>query len=297
MEKKLELDHLPISLLGRFIYHCVPFRKKIMQQNIDIVFKQTISQHQKIILMKAFYSHAATSIREVILLGFAGSRRLKKRVKLIGIEYYLAATREKKGVLLLTGHLGNWEFSYIIALTLPHAQQLYGKFCVIRRPIKNKWLEKIIIKHCEDSGLLIINKQGARNKIAPVLKEGYGMFFALDQHASIKENVGINVDFFGKKAGTYIGLATHAQKGQIPVVPLSSYRLNDGTHVVEFHPQLQWQDYHSTEQAIYENTRIYNQKLEQMILAHPEQWLWVHRRWKLLDAVDTSFPPVAEIHQ
>ncbi|MDP3560535.1 MAG: lysophospholipid acyltransferase family protein, partial [Legionellaceae bacterium] len=78
-------------------------------------------------------------------------------------------------------------------------------------------------------------------------------------------------------------LALFVHKKKTPVVPSVAYRRADGTHVLEFFPALEWQHYADANQAIYENTLIYNQALEKMILAHPEQWFWMHRRWKLQD--------------
>ena len=250
-----------------------------MKHNIDIVFKENISKSQKKHLMIAFYTHVIKCFKEIIMLAFWGRKRLGKKVKLVGFEHYIEAASCKNGVLLLTGHLGNWEFSYTIAME--RLQKTYGQFCLIRREIKNKFIQKVLFKNTEDSGFLIIRSRGARNKVIQALKEGFGLFFALDQHASIKKHVGIPVNFFGMAAGTYMGLAVNAQNKMVPVVPVYSYRQKDGTHVIKFNPPLLWQEYSCPEQAIYENTLIYNQVLEKMILEHPEQWLWVHRRWKL----------------
>ena len=67
----------------------------------------------------------------------------------------------------------------------------------------------------------------------------------------------------------------------MPVVPAAGYRLANGRHVLEFYEPIPWQDYGSTQESIYRNTLAYNQALERIILAHPEQWLWLHKRWKL----------------
>ena len=104
----------------------------------------------------------------------------------------------------------------------------------------------------------------------------------LDQHSSIIANrEGINVPFFGEKAGTNISLAAIARRTKAPVVPFVFYRDNKGQHIVEFSQPLDWIDYPNREEAIYQSTLIYNQTLEKNILAHPEQWYWVHRRWKM----------------
>lgn len=107
------------------------------------------------------------------------------------------------------------------------------------------------------------------------------MVFVLDQHASIKNRDGIAAEFFGKKAGTYRSLATFARHTGVPVVPASSYRKLNGQHVLEFHEPIYWAEHEGNHAAIYENTCGYNRALERIIRAHPEQWWWMHRRWKL----------------
>ena len=205
--------------MGIFIYYFFPVRKSVMSKNIDIVYKDTISTAEKKRLMIAFYAHTATSIKEMIMLMLLGSKLFEKKIKLVGVEHYTAAAAHNKGVLLLTGHLGNWEFSCSIAVA--EFQKILGqfKFCVIRRTIKTKWIDKIIRNHCEACHVSVIKSRGARQKVPQALKEGYGVCFAIDQHASLKPHVGVPVNFFGRKAGTYMGLAENVQHNQTPVVP------------------------------------------------------------------------------
>ncbi len=89
------------------------------------------------------------------------------------------------------------------------------------------------------------------------------------------------MNFSEKKAGTYRSLAMLARQTNIPVVPAAGYRLANGQHVLEFFEPLVWQDEDNSQQAIYHNTLKYNQALEKIILERPEQWMWLHKRWKL----------------
>lgn len=277
-----EPSQLPVNLAGRFLYYCFPFRRKIVRQNIDLVFQKTLSRGEKKKLALAFYSHLAMIIKEVFfLLSFQSITRLERKVEIRGTEHLLQAAEQQKGVLLLTCHLGNWEFTPVIGLrSIPGFK---GQFHVIRKKIKNKFLENLLFQRLRKNGLGVIPKKGAR-KIYRALASNHAVLFAMDQHAAIHNQQGIAVEFFGKKAGTYRSLAALAQRSGALVVPLVTYRLANGQHVLEFHPQLEWQQPTATEDAIYHNTRIYNQVLEKLILTHPEQWLWSHRRWKLSES-------------
>ena len=114
-----------------------------------------------------------------------------------------------------------------------------------------------------------------------VLEKNHAVVFVLDQHASLANRDGVAAEFFGKKAGTYRSLASISRHTGVPVVPAAGYRLPNGQHVLEFFEPIVWKDYPTTQESIYRNTLAYNQALEKIILAHPEQWLWLHKRWKL----------------
>ncbi|WP_232220300.1 lysophospholipid acyltransferase family protein [Legionella tunisiensis] len=131
------------------------------------------------------------------------------------------------------------------------------------------------------AGLHVIDKKGALRRARGALAANDAVLFAMDQHAATHNKQGIAVEFFGRKAGTYRSLAALAQRTGAPVVPLVCYRLASGQHVIAFYPQVEWTQSATKEEAIYHNTRNYNQVLEKLILTHPEQWLWSHRRWKL----------------
>ena len=131
------------------------------------------------------------------------------------------------------------------------------------------------------AGLNVIPKKNSLQQVCDALEQNHAVIFVLDQHASLANRDGVAVEFFGKKAGTYRSLATLSRHTGVPVVPAAGYRLDNGRHVLEFFEPIPWQDYGNTKESIYRNTLAYNQALERIILAHPEQWLWLHKRWKL----------------
>lgn len=268
-----------VSWVGRFIYHLLPYRRKIIQANIHQVYGDQLSKAEKAHLTMAFYTHLATCIKETFSLRFISDEKLKNRVKISGYEHALAVAAEGKGMLLLTGHIGNWEFAPLGAIQ--NFKEFKGNFHFIRRTLSNKTIERILFNRYFKAGLRVIPKKGSLNRVCEVLEKNHAVIFVLDQHASLVNRDGIAVEFFGKKAGTYRSLASIARHTQIPVIPASTYRQEDGTHILAFHPPLPWQDYPSTQEALYHNTKAYNEVIEQLILAHPAQWMWLHKRWKL----------------
>lgn len=274
-----QINNLPLSLAGRFLYRYLPYRRAVIKANIEQVFGSKLSEGQKVHLAKAFYSHLASSVKEAIQLRFMSEKALRERVEVRGYERLLAVAAENRGVLVLTGHFGNWEFAPIGGIL--NFKQFQGQFHFIRRTLGSKAIEKILFGRYYSAGLNVIPKKNSLQQVCDALEKNHAVVFVLDQHASLANRDGIAAEFFGKKAGTYRSLASFARHTGVPVVPAAGYRLPNGRHVLEFHEPIVWQEYGSAQESIYRNTLAYNQALERIILARPEQWLWLHKRWKL----------------
>jgi KDO2-lipid IV(A) lauroyltransferase len=111
-----------------------------------------------------------------------------------------------------------------------------------------------------------------------LLSRGAIVLFVFDQHAGRKD--GVVVDFFNHPAGTFKSVALLAMTTGAPVIPASSWREPDGTHVMRFEDPLPLIECDDTTEAIRRNTQAYNVAIERMLLRHPEQWIWMHQRWK-----------------
>ena len=274
-----KIESLKTSFLGTLFFYCIPYRRGIVMSNIEQVFGDKLNQLQKRHLAKAFYSHLVTSLKEMIQLRFMSDKKLCARVDVRGYERLLEIAEEKRGVLVLTGHFGSWEFAPIGGIA--NFKQFQGQFHFIRRTLGNKIIERTLFRRYYRAGLNVIPKKNSLQQVCDALDKNHAVVFVLDQHASLVNRDGVAAEFFGKKAGTYRSLASFSRHTGVPVVPAASYRLDDGRHVLEFHDPIPWQDHGSTQESIYQNTLAYNQALERIILAHPEQWLWLHKRWKL----------------
>lgn len=274
-----QIRALPVTWAGLFLYYLIPYRKKLILANIEQVFGSTLTYEHRIHLTKAYYSHLATSFRETLQLRFMNEVALKNKVKVLGHQHMLDVIAEQKGVLVVTGHFGNWEVAPIGGVL--NFKKFQGKFHFIRRTLRFKALERMVFKNYYKAGLNVIPKKNSLDKVCAALEKNHAVIFVLDQHASLVNRDGIAVEFFGKKAGTYRSLATLARHTGVPVIPAAGYRLPNGTHVLEFHKPIYWQEYDTTAEALYQNTLSYNQALEQIILANPAQWNWMHKRWKL----------------
>lgn len=274
-----QISSLPVSKVGKFFYHWLPYRKNIIKKNINNVFADKLSNDAKEHLIKAFYSHIVKCIGEILLFRFKSIDYLKSKVQVRGYQTLLDIHSQGKGVLILTGHFGNWEVAPIGGIL--NFEQYQGQFHFIRRTLKNKFIEKILFKRYYKAGLNVIPKNNSLDLVKEALDNNHAVVFVLDQHANISNKDGIPVEFFGKKAGTYRSLASFARYTGVPVVPAAGYRLNNGEHVLEFFEPIYWEDGKTNQESILINTSKYNQALEKIVLKNPEQWLWLHNRWKL----------------
>lgn len=274
-----QINALPVSLAGKLFYYLLPYRRKVIQSNIDQVFADSLSSAAKLHLIKAYYSHLASSIKEAFQMRYISKEKLKDSVEVKGEEWLFKMAEKNQGILILTGHFGNWEFAPIGGIM--NFEDFKGRFHFIRKSIGAKWLEKILFKRYYEAGLNVIPMKNSLGKVCDALEENHAVVFVMDQHAIIDNRDGLAVEFFGKKAGTYRSLATIARHYQASVVPAAGYRKANGQHVLEFFPPIPWQEHEDRKTALYQNTLAYNQALEQLVLAHPEQWHWLHKRWKL----------------
>lgn len=274
-----KISTLPVGLMGRFLYRFLPYRRRVIMSNINQVYSDQLDASQKEHLAKSYYSHLVQSIKEMLHMRFISESTLRQKVEVRGHEKMLAVVREQKGVLVVTGHFGNWEFAPIGGVL--NFKEFQGQFHFIRRTIGFKSLERVLFKRYYQAGLNVIPKKNSLERVCVALEKNHAVIFVLDQHASLVNRDGIAVEFFGKKAGTYRSLATLSRHTGVPVVPAAGYRLPCGKHVLEFFDPIPWKDYDSTHESLYKNTLAYNQALERIILAHPEQWNWMHNRWKL----------------
>src|SRR5262245_33624323 len=261
--------------LGRWIYRVLPVRRRTVLANLRRAFGG-LSDTEIVTLAQAHYAHLARSLFEIVRFQFLSVERRARLARVENAEPAMRAHALGKGLLLLTGHLGNFEVATVAAIR--NFAQYHGGFHVLRRPLSPRWLEHLVVRRFRAAGLEVLPKRGSLDQLLDKLAQGHAVAFVMDQHAAGRD--GVRVDFFGHPAGTFRSLAIVALATGAPVVPVSSWREPNGRHVLRFEEALPTIHHDDPNQAIRLNTRAYNEVLEQLILRHPEQWFWTHRRWK-----------------
>ena len=261
---------------GRFLFRWLPYRRAVILENLNRVYGANVAPSQIALLAQAHYSHLLSLLKELIQFRFLSEARKKSIVRVEGVDGMIEAFEAGKGILILTGHFGNFEVSTVAGIE--HFPQVKGRIHFLRRPIKPKWLSDLLTRRFNQAGFGVVGRRGSLEEIVSTIESGDAIVFPFDQYARRPE--GIEVEFFGQAAGTYKSMAVIALATGAPVIPAASWREPDGTHVLKFFPALNPVLDDDVGQEIIKNTRAYNQALELSIIRHPEQWWWVHRRWK-----------------
>ncbi|HET7098583.1 MAG TPA: lysophospholipid acyltransferase family protein, partial [Casimicrobiaceae bacterium] len=267
---------IAFPLSGRLLYHVLPLRRAIVLENLRRVYADTLPESDIVALAQAHYAHLARLAGEFLKFRWLSAEKKAALVRVENLDAFIAAFRQGKGVLMLTGHFGNWEVATIAGIA--NYPEVRGRFHFVRRAIKPRWLDALVTRRFEKGGFGVIGKRGSLDQILDLLAKGDVIVFPFDQHAGPPD--GIDVDFFGHPAWTFKSLAIIAMATGAPVMPATSWREPDGRHVLRFSEPLAPIESENSNEAIRLNTRAYNAALEKLILARPEQWYWVHRRWK-----------------
>jgi len=268
---------IEVPWFGKLFYFLFPFRRKLVVGNLHRVFGDVLPAEEIRLLAQAYYAHFVRFLGEFVRLPFMSAEKRKQYIRVENIEVPIKAHAQGKGVLLLTGHFGNWEVATVAGIgQFPQYRNL---FHFVRRPLKPRLLNDFVDRRFRRAGFGTLSKRGSLDAIVELLETGAIVVFVFDQHAGTRD--GIAVDFFGHPAGTFKSLALLALTTQAPVIPAFSWREPGGTHVLRFEEPLPLIECENVSEAIRKNTRAYNAAIERMILRHPEQWIWMHKRWKL----------------
>lgn len=198
---------------------------------------------------------------------------IERIVILDGFENFDAARRRGKGVLFLTGHMSAWELA-------PYAQALYGHpLHFLVRPVANRRVDALITEYRCRSGNQPIEKNRSARSILKVLGDGGTVGILADHNTTLEE--GVFVDFFGIPASTTSGLARIALRTGAAVVPgFLSWDVQRRKYRLRFEPAIELVRTGNEELDVKESTQRFMRVIENYVRTYPDQWLWVHKRWK-----------------
>jgi KDO2-lipid IV(A) lauroyltransferase len=190
-----------------------------------------------------------------------------------GLENYRAAQQRGRGVLFLTAHLGGWELgSFVHSL---HGHPLR----IVMRPLDNPYLDELVRRYRTLHGNSTVGKQDFARGLLAAMKAGETVGVLMDTNMTPPQ--GVFVDFFGRAACTASGVARVALRTQAAVVPaFTIWDERMARYRIRFDPALKLVETGDDNADAMANTAMFTKVIEKYVRQYPEQWLWVHRRWK-----------------
>ena len=258
--------------LGQLVYLLHSKLRRVGLRNLTLAFPDLPDSQRKKILRGVFTS-LGRQLAEVCLFPRYTRDNVSDVVIYDGFENFDRAFARGKGVLFLTAHLGGWELSAF-------AHSLYGHpLSFLMRPLDNPYLDRMMRDYRTLHGNQTINKDDPTRGLLRALKAGRVVGFLMDTNMTPPQ--GIFVDYFGIPACTASGLARMALRTDAAVVPgftLWNPRLRK--YKLRFDPALTLIRTGDQEADIVANTQLFTKVIEDFVRRYPDQWLWVHRRWK-----------------
>lgn len=258
--------------LGDLAYWVLPTRRAVASRNLARAFGGQRFQEELGQLCRESFRHLGMTLVEACTFFFRPPSVLLSRVDVEGVEHLKDAAAQGRGVLLLTAHFGNWEL-----LAAAHIQTGYP-LSVVVRPLDSPLLNRLVTRFREGGGVEVIPKHRAVRPVLEALRRGGMVGILLDQNTSRRQ--GVFVPFFGEPASTSKSLAVLAFLSRAPVVPVFIHREPGGRHRVIIEPAVPPPDTGDREQDVVAFTAAFARIVESRIRQWPEQWLWMHRRWK-----------------
>jgi Kdo2-lipid IVA lauroyltransferase/acyltransferase len=259
-------------ILGRLVFAVDRKHRRIALQNLQLAFGAEKSEAERFSIARRVFENLFHLIFEVAWSHRLTVEELPKYFRLSGTEYFHRALDKGKGALCLTAHFGNWELLPIAA----YLGHIHGR--IVYRPMDTPFLDRFFKEsRSRYGGVMIPSHRGAMRKIYRELKRGFPVAMLMDQNVDWYE--GVFVDFFNHRACTNTGMALLALKSGAPVVPAFVIRTPGGFHTA-FGPELPLIQTGDPTKDVELNTAQYNKVIELYARRFPDQWFWVHQRWK-----------------
>jgi len=256
------------GVLGFVAYYVLPRERTRAITHLSLAFREKGEAWIRLIARRTFV-HLGKSLMETLLMT---PERLSRIVEFHGEEKVAAALAQGRGAVSFTGHIGNWE---VMAQAIAARFPLSG----VAVAIEPKQVNDLLVGLRGRMGIRTIlrNRPGASRELIRIFRENRVLGLLIDQDTDVD---GAFVDFMGRPAWTPTAVASMAIKFNAPVFFGFIKREKDDRHTVTMEGPLQLIRTGDNEKDIISNTAVFTKMMEACILQNPEQWVWMHRRWR-----------------
>ncbi len=253
---------LPAPMVAKLLDKAVPRYRRIARENL---LQAGYANPEPII--DGVFRSIARVVSAFAQFPSINRENVHQWIRYDGLENFTGPMSRGKGVLVATGHLGNWELS-----AFTHAY-MTGPMNIVVRPLDNAHIDAFVEQRRGLSGNPIISKKDAARKIFKALHAGESVGILIDQNSSREE--GVFVDFFGRQASANAAFVKFAHRTGAAVVPgFALWSEPEKKYVLRFYPEIPMTG------DVQADTQAVHRVLESVIREYPDQWLWIHRRWK-----------------
>jgi len=258
------------SLLMLF-YHAAAKHRLIALHNLRCAFPEK-EMEELITIAKGVYRNVAITAAEFFSMPSITRENLHEWVEMEGLEHFESGIAQGKGLLTIIAHFGNWEL-------MPVTAPLFLKpSYIVYRPLDSPVLDNLVEHVRTINGNEMVQKGGSGKRIMELLKENHSIGILSDQNVAARE--GVFVDFFGRPACTGVGLAVLALRSGAPVLPMFMARQKSGKYKFILKPLVEISQTGDYEKDLLENTQRFTKIVEEIVREYPDQWFWIHQRWK-----------------
>lgn len=260
------------NVLGSLFYRASKRYRNVALDNLRAAFGDQKTERELETIAKNVFRHFARGSLEFFYLLSLSHDRIDKMIDIEGLEIIEEAVKEGRGCIVITAHYGNWELLARKLVILGY------KANVIARDSDDPGMTGIATQIRESGGYAVYDKDQPLVGAFRALRRNELLGILPDQNES---HGGVFVDFFGRPAATATGPAVFALRSGAPVIPVFAPRMPDGRYKAKAYPRLEFTPSGDEEKDIYDLTTMINQAIEREVRSNPDQWLWLHDRWKL----------------
>jgi KDO2-lipid IV(A) lauroyltransferase len=260
------------AALGFLAWCVLPNLRRTGLRNLELAFPQ-MPPEERLRLLRRVYRHLGWQLGEFCQMPRYTRENTRDLIRYEGLDHYLAASQRGKGVLIVTGHLGAWELSSFWHSLMGHPMTM-----VIRR-LDNPRVDKLVNDIRCLHGNRVVHKDDFARGLLQAMRRGDTVGILMDTNMTPPQ--GVFVPFFGVPACTASGLARVALRTGAAVLPgFLVWEPAEDKYVLHFDEQIPRIATGDDEHDVLANTAQFTAAIEVFIRRYPDQWLWVHRRWK-----------------
>ncbi len=260
------------GFLGKLAYFIIADARKRTLNNLKIAFGEEKNKRELKKLALNVFENLGKNVADAVRLKNMKWVEIEEITKIEGLEHFDKAYKRGKGVIALTGHIGNFE--HLAAYFSLKGYQV----SVIGRELYDPRLDDLLVKSRESVGLENIPSSTSVKQVIKALRSGRALGVLADQDSSRVR--GVFVNFFKRPARTPVGPALFAYKTQSPIVPMAIVREEEDKYKIIVKGSIKLASSQDKEKNIIETTQEYTRILESIIREYPSQWLWMHDRWR-----------------